>query len=110
MPWRKSIGCAAFALAMLWPVAGAMAQDMSKYPDWEGQWRRGQGVGTWDPTKPPGKGQQAPLTPQAQAVFEANIKKIAEGKVYDPKWNCGDCLGQRGRGGVDPHALLKGRD
>jgi hypothetical protein len=71
------------------PIVAAHAQDMSKYPDFEGQWRRGQGVGAWDPTKPPGKGQQAPLTPQAQAVFEGNIKKIAEGKVYDPKWNCG---------------------
>jgi hypothetical protein len=89
MAWQKSVGCAALAVTMLWPFAGAGAQDMSKYPDWEGQWRRGQGVGAWDPTKPPGKGQQAPLTPQAQAVFEGNIKKIAEGKVYDPKWNCG---------------------
>ena len=25
----------------------------------------------------------------AQAVFESNIKKIANGKAYDPKMNCG---------------------
>ena len=58
---------------------------MPNIPDFEGQWRRGQGVGAWDPARSPGTGQEAPLTPEAQAIFEANIKKIAAGKVYDPK-------------------------
>jgi hypothetical protein len=77
--------------ALALPITGARTQtlDMSKYPDFEGQWRRGQGVGAWDPTKKPGAGQEAPLTREAQAIFEANVKKIDAGKVYDPKWNCG---------------------
>jgi hypothetical protein len=88
---RISIGAIVLATALSLPMIGARAQvlDMSKYPDWEGQWRRGQGVGAWDPEKKPGRGQEAPLTPAAQAIFEANIKKIAAGKVYDPKMNCG---------------------
>lgn len=89
MLWQKSVGSVVLATALCLPLAGAWAQDMSKYPDFEGQWRRGQGVNAFDPTKPPGRGQEAPLTPEAQAVFEENIKKIAAGKVYDPKMNCG---------------------
>ena len=58
----------------------ALAFDESRYPDWTGQWLRvggGQGA-AWDPTKPGGLGQQAPLTPEYQALFEANLKDQAE--------------------------------
>jgi hypothetical protein len=82
---RISMG--SIVLAALWaPIA--LAQDAKKYPDWEGQWARHSRVGIWDPTKPPGLGQQAPLTPEYQALLEANVKKQAEGKDYDPKSNC----------------------
>jgi hypothetical protein len=82
---RISMG--SIVLAALWaPIA--LAQDAKKYPDWEGQWARHSRVGIWDTTKPPGLGQQAPLTPEYQAILEANAKKHAEGKDFDPKSNC----------------------
>jgi hypothetical protein len=57
---------------------GARAQEGAKYPDWAGQWTRASGA-QWDPTKPPGKGQQAPLTPEYQAIFESTAANIAAG-------------------------------
>jgi hypothetical protein len=62
---------------------------MSKYPDFEGGWGRGSSVGRWDPTKPAGKGQEAPLTPEYQKVFEANQAKQKAGIWFDPKATCG---------------------
>jgi len=85
---RHLIGAYALAAALVLPD-GASAQDMSKHPtNWEGQWGRLSRVGIWDASKPPGLGQQAPLTPEYQAVLEANLKKQAEGKDFDPKGNC----------------------
>jgi hypothetical protein len=65
-------GAAAATLVLMISVAAAF--DENKYPDWSGQWLRPPGVGfQWDPTKPPGLGQQAPLTPEYQAVLEASL-------------------------------------
>jgi hypothetical protein len=86
---RISLGSIALAAALVAAAAAAQAQDSKKYPgNWEGQWGRGSRVGIWDSTKPGGLGQQAPLTPEYQAVLEANVKKQAEGKDFDPKGNC----------------------
>ena len=52
-------------------------------------WNRGSPVGTWDPSKPGGLGQQAPLTPEYQAVFEANLAKGKAGIQFDIKGTCG---------------------
>jgi len=85
---RHLIGAWALAAALGLP-ASASAQDMSKYPtNWEGQWGRLSRVGVWDASKPPGLGQQAPLTAEYQTVLEANLRKQAEGKDFDPKGNC----------------------
>ncbi len=66
------------ALAMM--VSAAAAFDETKYPDWSGQWWRPRGVGfQWDQTKPPGLGQQAPLTPEYQAVLQASLADQAAG-------------------------------
>ena len=59
-------------------VSSAQAFDESKYPDWAGEWRLGPPT-KWDPSKPPGRGQEAPLTPEYQAVFEANLADQAAG-------------------------------
>jgi hypothetical protein len=69
---------------------GAVAQDQLKYPDWSGQWTRGPGMGNgWDPTKPQGLGQQAPLTPEYRAIFEASLADKAEGGLGgDPTAVC----------------------
>jgi hypothetical protein len=69
---------AAAVLAMA--VAQAFSFDEAKYPDWSGQWLRPKGVGfQWDQTKPPGLGQQAPLTPEYQAVLRASLADQAAG-------------------------------
>ena len=78
------IGVMALAAALLMTIAGAAAFDDAKYPDWKGQWRRAIVAGAvgqppHDPSKPAGRGQQAPLTPEYQAIFEANLKDQAAG-------------------------------
>ena len=62
---------AAVAIVMVLGMAmgGARAFDESKYPNWKGQWVRGDpGGGRYDPSKPGGRGQQAPLKPEFHAV------------------------------------------
>src|SRR5262245_38819067 len=53
-------------------ITGAAAFDDAMYPDWKGQWTR-MGSGNFDPGKPRGTGQQAPLTPEYQAILEASL-------------------------------------
>jgi len=61
-------------------AVAAQAQTDAKYPDLKGQWMRPASEGLqWDPSKPPGRGQQAPLTPEYQAVFEATLARKAAG-------------------------------
>jgi hypothetical protein len=50
----------------------------AKYPDWSGSWNRRAG-GTFDPSKPPGLGQQAPLNDEYQKVLEASVAAQAAG-------------------------------
>jgi hypothetical protein len=79
---------ALLALALCMTTASAYAFDESKYPDWTGQWRLGPPA-KWDPTKPPGRGQQAPLTAEYQAIFEANLAdQAAGGQGTDPTYIC----------------------
>ncbi|MBO0752315.1 MAG: hypothetical protein J2P53_09395 [Bradyrhizobiaceae bacterium] len=86
--WRHSAVLAATLLAA--QFTATHAQEMSKFPDWSGQWRRPAGVAAaWDPTRPPGLGQEAPLTPEYQAIFEAILKDRAEGGLTgDPTGLC----------------------
>jgi hypothetical protein len=72
-------------------VAGVHAQEGSKrdaakydrarYPDWSGpmRWTQTRGGNRYDQYKPPARGQQAPLTPEYQALFEAGLRDQAEG-------------------------------
>jgi hypothetical protein len=87
---RYMTGAVALATAVLVTLSGAAAFDETKYPDWSGQWKRPQGVGTqWDQTKPGGLGQKAPLTPEYQAILEASIKDQANGgQGSDPHVSC----------------------
>jgi hypothetical protein len=73
----------ALVAAMVSP-AKAQIFDYSKYPDLKGHWDRFvvpglPGQPSFDQTKPWGKGQQAPLTPEYQAVLEASIADQAKG-------------------------------
>ena len=67
----------------------ASAQDLSKYPDWSGQWKRTSGI-QWDPSKPLGPAQKPPLTPEYQARYEANLRDQAAGGQGDDR--TGACI------------------
>jgi hypothetical protein len=88
---HDSIRLCTLVLALGMTIGGAPAFDETKYPDLKGQWRRVEpGDPTrFDPSRPPGLGQQAPLTPEYQALFEAGIKDLAEGGPgLDPSYTC----------------------
>src|ERR1700678_4398222 len=90
MRGRGAIGAMAVVAALAMPVAAARAFDESKYPDMQGQWARPAGTGIqWDPTKPIGRPQQPPLTPEYQAVWEASmVDQSAGGQGNDPLFRC----------------------
>jgi hypothetical protein len=67
----------------------ANAQEAKKYPAFEGIWDRGSSIAGWDPDRPPAKGQQAPLTAEYQAIYEADIARDRAGREFDPKFTCG---------------------
>jgi hypothetical protein len=84
--WDRSrtAAVAALAAAAVITVGAARADDDAKYPDWKGQWERFvvrglPGQPSHDQTKPWGFGQQAPLTPEYQAVLSASIADQANG-------------------------------
>ena len=78
MTHRRLIGSVALLALLTFAAASARAEDDGKYPDWTGQWVRTGGI-QFDPTKPLGRGQQAPLTSEYQAKFEASLADIAAG-------------------------------
>jgi hypothetical protein len=70
-------------------AAGGQFFDYSKYPDFKGQWRPIGGPGRFDISKTAGRGQQAPLTPEYQAIFEANLIDQANGgQGTTPTYKC----------------------
>src|SRR5262245_20715797 len=88
---RRLLAFITFALMLGLTIAEAQAWDDSKYPDLKGQWRRTElGDPTrFDPSKPAGLGQQAPLTPEYQARFEAALKDLAAGGPgLEPSYAC----------------------
>jgi hypothetical protein len=92
---RISIGAGALMAVMAMSIVGAPAFDDAKYPDLRGQWTRAPvegiaGQPTFDPSKSSGPGQQAPLTPEYQAIFEANAADQAAGGFGTTVgWHCG---------------------
>jgi hypothetical protein len=90
MPLRCIIGWMTTAVALIaGPVAAQQLFDESKYPAFEGQWIRIGAIERYDQTKPPARGQEAPLTPEYQAVFEANLADVAKGGFGDdPVYAC----------------------
>ena len=83
---------AAFILAAALSLSGVPAQafDATKYPDFGGVWQRATaGEPRFDPSKPPGRAQAAPLKAEFQAGFDALLKDIAEGGKGDlPAYTC----------------------
>jgi hypothetical protein len=92
MLMRGSISSVTLIGVLCATLNGAWALDETKYPDWKGQWVRADSAeaAPWDARKPRGLGQQPPLTPEYQAVFEANLKQLAAGDrtASDPTARC----------------------
>ena len=79
----------ALSVALLVGVWSAKAHDETKYPDLRGQWTAVGGSVRWIPDKPRGLGQEAPLTPEYQRLFEDNLADMAEGgQGTDPTTWC----------------------
>src|SRR5437764_82622 len=69
-------------------VAEAAAFDDAQYPDLRGAWFR-IGSGSYDPMKPSGLGQQAPLTPAYQKILEQSLADQASGgQGENPGYRC----------------------
>jgi hypothetical protein len=102
---RSSTVAAAVALAavLMVTIGGAQAADDTKYPDWRGQWTRIPvqlpTQPSHDQTKPWGRGQQAPLTPEYQAILEASIADQAQGGL-------GNFPTTSGRAAGMPHMMM----
>jgi hypothetical protein len=85
MSRRSTTGAFALALALMAAMGGARADDEAKYPSWKGQWIAIVTPGLegrqfkFDPTKPRGLGQQAPLTPEYQKVLADSMAEQAKG-------------------------------
>jgi hypothetical protein len=98
---RSSKGMLAVA-ALLASVTIAQAFDDAKYPDLSGQWlgvrARVGGQPPFDPLKPWGNGQNAPLKPEFQAVLDASIADQANGGQGN--WRSGEACMPPGMPGV----------
>jgi hypothetical protein len=85
---RAVLGLTAAAL-----VAGSVAAQQpleeNKYPNMAGQWLRVGALGVFDTAKPVGRGQQAPLTPEYQKIYDDNLAEVAQGgSGTDPVHSC----------------------
>src|SRR5262245_30850914 len=83
MPGWRSLGAIVLVTALLLS-ARTRAHDEAKYPELRGQWVRAHQRSQWDPSKPRGHGQQAPLTPEYQAIFETNLATLRTTTVDPP--------------------------
>src|ERR1700680_1349007 len=94
MGYRKLLCAIGMAGASAILCVAVKAADSAKYPEWKGAWERyvppvsvvsPSGLRTpggqpgFDPTKPWGRGQQAPLTAEYQKVLEASLLDQANG-------------------------------
>jgi len=86
MHYRSSIATIALALVLVMAIVEADAFDQSKYPDLRGQWQR-IGAPRWDLQDR--TYQNAPLTPEYRAIYEANLKDQQRGgQGTDPTFTC----------------------
>jgi len=97
---------AAAAIAMVMMTGTVQAAEAAKYPDWKGAWTRwfppgsvlepnggftAGGQPSHDQTKPWGRGQEVPLTPEYQKVFEESLADQAaggQGNFFDHAVRC----------------------
>src|SRR5580700_2836646 len=94
MQLKRPIAAVTLLASLCVTFSVALAFDETKYPDWKGGWRRVAfpgivGQPSYDPTKRGGAAQEAPLTPEYQAIFLANVKEqAAGGQGTDPTYTC----------------------
>jgi hypothetical protein len=84
-------GTVALATAFTIGITSASAHDESKYPAFQGQWKRKLGtvVNAWDETKRPGLAQDPPLTPEYRKLWEASMAdQAAGGQGLDNRFTC----------------------
>jgi hypothetical protein len=73
----------ALTVALMLTAAGAQAEE-KRYPDWKGEWITviprlpGQQL-RFDPNKPFGAGQEAPLTEEYKKIYQENLVEVAKG-------------------------------
>jgi hypothetical protein len=103
---RRLIQAMELAAALALAAGAAQATD-AKYPDWKGAWERwyppnavldpyngiltAGGQPSFDQSRPWGRGQEAPLTPEYQKVYEASLADQAaggEGLFFDHAVKC----------------------
>jgi len=93
MSERNSTTAVALATAtvLMLTIGGARAADAPKYPSWKGQWSRllipgVGGQGAFDQTRFWGRGQQPPLNPEYQRIWEDSMADQAKGGLgnYPP--------------------------
>ena len=83
MAYRSTFEVLALAAVLMATVGGAQAED-KKYPDWKGEWEAvfarmpGQQL-RFDPSKPYGVRQEAPLTEEYKKIHEENLAELARG-------------------------------
>jgi hypothetical protein len=97
---RNLAGAMTFVMLLLVMTGVAEAADtetadQGKYPAFGGQWRRAVRVqservgASFDPSKPFGRGEEPPLTPEYQAIYEANLLDMEKGgQGIDPTSTC----------------------
>jgi hypothetical protein len=87
---RVFTGALVLAAALSITLTSASAFDESKYPDFQGQWKRKLGtVNSWDETKRPGLAQDPPLTPEYRKRWEASMAdQAAGGQGNDTRVTC----------------------
>jgi hypothetical protein len=90
MLYRSSIAAIALAAVLGATSADAQVREDAKYPDLSGQWVRGYpGGASFDPAKGLGPRQEAPLTPEYQAIYQADLaEQAAGGQGIDPTYRC----------------------
>src|SRR5215471_14136148 len=87
---RSVIAAVVLAVALPAFLCDARAWDDTRYPDLTGQWVRAYpGLSRFDPAKGSGPRQEAPLTAEYQAIYDANLAEQARGgQGIDPTYRC----------------------
>ena len=91
MSHRTFIGTMVLATAFSIVATMAPAFDESKYPAFQGQWKRklGASVNSWDESKRGGLAQEPPLTPEYRKLWESSMaEQAAGGQGLDMRYTC----------------------